>query len=251
LNPEERVPGRKPRLKRLPAAEVEGIVIDAVARLLASTRDLEEALNAPEPSVEQARYLVEASMRLAGNVRAESTERNALIRSFLAGVVLAQGAIKIMINRLALEDSLRVGTSDETPRASVATKKRIAVSATGTTVSDHHIITVAASVRMRGIEVRFVIEGCDIDRKPEPDASLIRVVVQGHDWFQRLLTGQARSLQDIASAEGVTDRYVRRLIDLAFLAPEITTGILDGTQPVDLTAEKVTRFVDLPLAWRE
>jgi hypothetical protein len=37
----------------------------------------------------------------------------------------------------------------------------------------------------------------------------------------------------------------------AFLAPNITTGILDGTQPVDLTAEKITQQVELPLSRHE
>ena len=38
---------------------------------------------------------------------------------------------------------------------------------------------------------------------------------------------------------------------LAFLAPEIGEAILAGTQPVDLTAETLTRRADLPLSWAE
>jgi hypothetical protein len=37
---------------------------------------------------------------------------------------------------------------------------------------------------------------------------------------------------------------------LAFLAP-IVEAILAGTQPVDLTAETLTRRADLPLSWSE
>ena len=37
---------------------------------------------------------------------------------------------------------------------------------------------------------------------------------------------------------------------LAFLAPDIVEAILAGTQPVDLTAETLTRR-DLPLSWSE
>ena len=38
---------------------------------------------------------------------------------------------------------------------------------------------------------------------------------------------------------------------LAFLAPDIVEAILAGTQPVDLTAETLTRRADLPLSWSE
>ncbi len=117
-NPDERVPGRKPRLKRLPAAEIEDIVIGAVAKLLASPTDLNEALGAPGPSVDRAHHLAEAGASLARVVRSEGNERDALIRSVAAKVILAQGAIKIMIDRAALEDSLRIGANDFVPHTS-------------------------------------------------------------------------------------------------------------------------------------
>ncbi|HXV23245.1 MAG TPA: hypothetical protein VED46_03210 [Alphaproteobacteria bacterium] len=38
---------------------------------------------------------------------------------------------------------------------------------------------------------------------------------------------------------------------LAFLAAEIVEAVLAGTQPVDLTAETLTRRADMPLNWAE
>ena len=38
---------------------------------------------------------------------------------------------------------------------------------------------------------------------------------------------------------------------LAFLAPEIIEAIFAGMQPVDLTAETLTRRADLPLSWAD
>jgi site-specific DNA recombinase len=38
---------------------------------------------------------------------------------------------------------------------------------------------------------------------------------------------------------------------LAFLAPDIVEAILAGTQPVELTAETLTRHADLPLSWAD
>jgi hypothetical protein len=44
-------------------------------------------------------------------------------------------------------------------------------------------------------------------------------------------------------------RYVRRLLRLAFLAPEIVEAIAAADQPPEFTAEALAERVDLPLLW--
>jgi hypothetical protein len=53
-----------------------------------------------------------------------------------------------------------------------------------------------------------------------------------------------------ASRDGITRRYIRRLVGLAFLSPELVEAILQGRQPVALTATRLTEL-DLPLDWTE
>ena len=74
-------------------------------------------------------------------------------------------------------------------------------------------------------------------------------VVRAHDWWNRLSSDAAPSVTDIARAEGLNDRYVRRVLELAFLDPKITTSILDGRQPVDLTADRLTKPRAIPIGW--
>ena len=45
-------------------------------------------------------------------------------------------------------------------------------------------------------------------------------------------------------------RYVGRLFRLAFLAPDVVEAIVEGRQPISLTAEAVTRNIEMPLEWR-
>jgi hypothetical protein len=45
-------------------------------------------------------------------------------------------------------------------------------------------------------------------------------------------------------------RYVGRLFRLAFLAPDIVEAIVEGRQPISLTAEAVTRNIEMPLKIR-
>jgi ParB-like chromosome segregation protein Spo0J len=82
------------------------------------------------------------------------------------------------------------------------------------------------------------------------DPTLIKAIARGRAWFEELAAGRARSLRELAERDGITRRYVRRLVDLAFLSPELVEAILQGRQPVELTATRLTEL-DLPLDWTD
>jgi len=104
---------------------------------------------------------------------------------------------------------------------------------------------IALRMKRRGVEKRLVIEGADAMPRV-PDAPLLKAIARAHRWFQELVSGRATSLAAIASREGVTDRYVARLIRLAFLAPKIVEAIAERGALADL---KLTPHVDLALDW--
>ena len=56
--------------------------------------------------------------------------------------------------------------------------------------------------------------------------------------------------QALAKHDGITRRYIRRLVGFAFLSPELVEAISQGRQPVALTATRLTEL-DLPLDWTE
>jgi hypothetical protein len=61
---------------------------------------------------------------------------------------------------------------------------------------------------------------------------------------------RARSLQELAGRDGISRRYIRRLVCLAFLSPELVEASLQGRHPVTLTATGLMEL-DLPLDWTE
>src|SRR5256885_12402211 len=56
--------------------------------------------------------------------------------------------------------------------------------------------------------------------------------------------------QKLAKRDDVSRRYIRRLVGLAFLSPQLVEAILQGRQPVELTATRLTEL-DLPLRSEE
>ena len=108
-------------------------------------------------------------------------------------------------------------------------------------------ITESFAMRMKrqGVEMRLIIGGRDAPPR-KPDAALLKTIARAYRWFEELISARATSLAAIASRDGVTDRYVARLIRLAFLAPKIVEAIAERGELADL---KLTPHVDLPLDW--
>jgi site-specific DNA recombinase len=103
----------------------------------------------------------------------------------------------------------------------------------------------ALRMKRRGVEMRLIIEGAEAPPRL-PDAALLKAIAQAHRWFEELLSGRETTLAAIASRQGVTDRYVARLIRLAFLAPKIVEAIAERGELANL---KLTPHVNLPLNW--
>jgi site-specific DNA recombinase len=79
--------------------------------------------------------------------------------------------------------------------------------------------------------------------------ALLKALARAHRWFHELVCGRATSPAEIAARAGVTARYVRRLLRLAFLAPDIVEAIAEGRQPAELTAQRLLTRTILPAEW--
>lgn len=86
----------------------------------------------------------------------------------------------------------------------------------------------------------------------EPDANLVKALARAHEWLGRIVRGEADGIGAIARAERLDRAYVTRVTSLAFLAPKITKGILEGHQPTELTSKRLIRSaLTIPLLWTE
>ena len=120
------------------------------------------------------------------------------------------------------------------------------------TASDTPIeLKAAVAVKRRGVETKLVLPRLEQqNHQSRCDPALIKAIARGRAWFEELATGRARSLHELAQRDGITRRYIRRLVNLAFLSPQLVEAILQGRQPVELTATRLTEL-DLPLDWTE
>jgi hypothetical protein len=64
--------------------------------------------------------------------------------------------------------------------------------------------------------------------KPQPDGTLPKALARAHRWRRMLESGEYGTLAELADAEGINRSYVSRVLRLTLLAPEIVERILDG-----------------------
>jgi hypothetical protein len=81
------------------------------------------------------------------------------------------------------------------------------------------------------------------------DRSLVLAVARGRTWAAALRRGEYSDTAEIAGECGLGESYVRRILRLAYLAPDIVEAIAEGRQPRGLTLERLLSPV--PFAWTE
>lgn len=82
------------------------------------------------------------------------------------------------------------------------------------------------------------------------DATLIRLLRQAHAWVRAHDLNPSAGLDALQGARAPKDSYVRRVVQMAYLAPDIQQAILDGRQPPGLTAQQIMDR-RLPVAWAD
>jgi DNA invertase Pin-like site-specific DNA recombinase len=202
---------------RLPAAALE----TAVAKLIA---DALETPGAARGLVEDA--TPETLRKLPSAARSLATALSGPNRAPTLNAIVASGRIEPGLLSVALRPeaiAARLGV----PPAQVS--------------RDALFIQGDFTLRRRGVEAKLVLG----DTSSAVDRTLLKTVAQGWVWFEEIKAGA--TMQAIADREGITQRRVAHLVDLAFLAPDIVQAIVDGRQPPMLTANSLVKSRHRPL----
>jgi site-specific DNA recombinase len=215
---------------RLAAQEIEAAVIKILVDALSSPARLLDRFGISGMPGDQTRKMHTRAARLIASLGG-SEQRPSIIRELVERVVVNEQTIIIKVRRGPLVGSFLSSASDAPSDGAIE-------------------LTAAVSVKRRGVETRLVLLDAQQNHTARCDPALVKAIARGHSWFEELASGRARSLQDLAKRDGISRRYIRRLVGLAFLSPHLVEAILQGRQPVELTATRLTEL-DLPLDWSE
>lgn len=224
-----------PGARRLPAADIEGLVATRLCGLLSDPAALLNAVSRHGDGAAQQKALIDAAARLAGRWGGlQSAQQRAILAAFVARIEIGIDRVDIHLlrDRLASVDRLNAGCLEEPAHDKAP---------------DIFVLSVPARLRRAGIELKLVVDG---QPSAEPDAGLIKLLQQAQDLYKLLMSGEVRSAQEIGRRKGLTSSFVTRVLRIAFLAPDIVAAIFDGKHPPELNAAKLLRDSRLPLDWR-
>jgi hypothetical protein len=221
--------------RRLPAVELERLVVKQIGTSLCDQSRIWALLKKAKLSHQEAVSALKRANKLGQDLQRESDGAGrSLLLNLANKIVMHADRIVIELNRAGLLN--QPSEAGAIPSCAKPGDRPI-------------VLTTPCQFRRRGGEMRFVI-GDQPGGEGRPDAILIAALVRAHAWWQELCGGKRRSIKELADGEGSDERYVARVLKLAFLAPDITGAILDGQQPPNLTADPLIKRLDLPRSWK-
>ena len=78
------------------------------------------------------------------------------------------------------------------------------------------------------------------------DPRLLRALARAWSWRRQLESGTATTIHDSAAVENVTDRFIGRMIRLAYLSPDVLEELVIARRPSSITINDLTGIADLP-----
>ncbi|RYD48639.1 MAG: recombinase family protein, partial [Verrucomicrobiaceae bacterium] len=223
--------GPFPRPIRVTARNIEKAVVESFERLIADHAQL--ILIYPQHDREgfETADLIRTAGLLKGSIptMAPSVQRGLFLDLGLT-VIVHSDRIEAKIDHAALAERLGLGNNDQ-DQAPV------------------ELIIRTIQIR-RGDDVKLKIEFDAPASSSRRDSRLLELIAKAHQAKRQLgLDGSPPDIASIADYQARND--LARLARFAFLSPDLTMAILEGSQPEDLSVRKLIRTPELPLDWKQ
>ena len=107
--------------------------------------------------------------------------------------------------------------------------------------------TKRAATRYREILIPNQGQRCDLRPiRADTRNKLVRAIARGRLWLLEIQSGAVANVQDIAAREKCSKRHVNMTLSLAFLAPSLVKAAVEGRLPHGIG---VARMLELPPGW--
>ena len=217
--------GDAPKGLRIPADDLEKVVIEELGHWLRDTNALIDTLSI---DAEHMQEFAQRTLGIANQLQVASAQRHEWIQQLITKVIVSSKSITLEMNPTPLQLNISLHANEVQTIC----------------------LQVPIQINRCGFAMRLIIDGNQTVGQA-PDQRLIASIRKAQDWLEQLMSGKTTSLGAIAKAEGVTTTHVTNIINRAFLAPDIVRMILNGTQPATLTSDSLKRVLPLPLDWEE
>ena len=240
-------------VRSVPETDIAPTKADAIRPALASLcsaanwRDRGSAKLSRVPATEIERLILSAVRKhLAGNPhnKVEAEGPHSLNEKELISTHVARVDVK--------RDHLAIQLSAKSERDNEAQHRRHSAQQDESVHRDPHVLVVpwkkTPSKRLREI-ILPASTSSHRDSRPiraETRAKLVTAIAKGRHWLDELIAGTVTNVDQIAATENCTARQVNMTISLAFLAPNLVQAAVDGRLPRGVG---IANLRDAPAKW--
>ncbi len=226
---------------RIPASDLEGIVLGRLRSFLANPTAILDAIDDQLQDRTGQAQLIRRARQIADELAVQPPNKvKATLLTMSCRVEAHSDRVDISLCRRRLAKILAGQPIDPTLQNQTLDRSS----------DDVLMLTTPAGLKRAGREMRMLVTRPDHQAAADP--SLLRIIVRAHDIQERLRQNTSLSVHDIAREEEVTAAYLYNLLRLPWLAPDITTAIVNGWQPRQLNAKTLMRKASrLPADWAQ
>ena len=216
---------------RVPAKPLEDVVVKELELLLCDQQQLHAMFNMIDMTIPAIEKICTKAKLLSVNfVNENRTIAYEILHQVVDRITITPGLLTITLNRKNFAELLDFEVNNNDLREKT------------------YALSVPFSLKRRGNEAKLIL-GHQVEEPVLIDEAMVKTISNAHRWMQQLQSGAVATVVEIAKAEGLDDGEVSRVLPLAFLAPDIIEAILDGRQPLTLTARDLKRLKPFPTSW--
>lgn len=213
-----------PKTWRLPVGKVDDLVTQSIQLLFNDSDQLIEFLGIVEPTTEDWVRIGTAAHMTGNDIKID------IISACVIRIDFATGKLSITFDTATLAEKLRI----KPLKAATSTKT-------------HHT---PIHIQPHSNKMKLKLPGQPLPNE-QSDDRVIQLIAKAHHWFEMLRTGTAKSINELASEEGVSASDISRYLTLAFLDPNLLESTLEYRSRAGQASAEIKKRLPLSARWRE
>ena len=206
-------------VSKIPAGEVEKFVVETTKEFLQDKEQVQNIIS--EYKISKQNKLIYT----AQNIKDYSEPK--LIRAIIHKIIISKNSIEITINANSLINVLNALTSNQKIIVPDRNEKFNPIT-----------ITKKIKISQPSRNDNILILNAKEYNTPEPNPYLVNAIVKSYYYHKQIRNG--KTIDDLQTEEGLKDsKYIRNILNLKYISPELTEQILTGTQSKDLSLNKL------------
>ena len=206
-------------VSKIPAGEVEKFVVETTKEFLQDKEQIQNIVS--KYKISKQNKLIYATQ----NIRNYSEPK--LIRAIINKIVISKNLIEITYNEVSIRKVLNALANNQEIVIPNKNEKL-------TPIIISKNITITQPSRNDNI---LILNAKEYDT-PDPNPYLVNAIVKSFYYHKQIQAG--KTIEDLQIEEGLKDsKYIRNIMNLKYISPELAKQILNGTQPQELSLQKL------------